>query len=151
MRTLSLRSVPDANSQCTYQFLTCMISMFLRNLFKFGYFTLMLWKCVRNICVCSGYASVPDAYAQQMHQFLTRMLRVCISARCICSACFYGTALCARISTWRVCSVHAPFPDSYAQCTHHWHTCMGLRTFLDYRSAAYRSVLWDFSSHHALL
>jgi hypothetical protein len=27
-------------------------------------------------CVCSGYASVPDSYAQRTHQFLTRMLSV---------------------------------------------------------------------------
>jgi hypothetical protein len=58
---------------------------------------------VRNWCVCSGYAWVPDPYAQDTLKFLTR---------------FEGTALCARISTWCVCSVHAPVPDSYARRIH---------------------------------
>ncbi len=65
-----------------------------------------------------AYASGTDAYAQHAHQFLMRMLRVRISSWCVCSACFKGTALCACISTWCVWSVHAPVPDSYAQCTH---------------------------------
>ncbi len=68
---------------------------------------------------CWAYAKGTDAYA---HQFMMRMLRVRISSWCICSACFKGTALCACISTWYVCSVHAPVPDSYAQCTHQFLT-----------------------------
>jgi hypothetical protein len=103
--------------------------------FRFGIFMLVLSIRVRNWCVCSGYASVPDSYAQRTHQFLTRMLRVRISSWCVCSAFFEGNALCARISTWCICSVHALVPDSYAQHTHQfmtrmlsarissWHTC----------------------------
>jgi hypothetical protein len=92
--------------------------MFWMGLFKFGIFTLILSIRTRIWCVCSGYASVHDAYAQRTQQFLTRMLRVRINSSGVYSACFEGTALCARISTWRICSVHAPVPDSYAQCTH---------------------------------
>ncbi len=125
MRTLSLpisswrvgsvhASVPDAHAQYTLQFLTRMLSMLWRDLFKFGICMLMLSIRVRNWCVCSGYASVPDsyaqlflkgmrslhafvpdAYAQCMHQFLTRMLSV-------------------RITSWRACSVHASLPDVHA-------------------------------------
>ncbi len=101
-----------------------MLSMLWRDLFKFGIFMLMLSIRVRNWCVCSGYASVPDSYAQRTHQFLTRMLRVRISSWCVCSAFCEGNALCARISTWCVCSVHAPVPYSYAQCTHQFLTSM---------------------------
>jgi hypothetical protein len=38
--------------------------------------TLSIW--VRNWCVCSACASVPDAYAQHAHKFLTRMLGISI-------------------------------------------------------------------------
>ena len=122
--------------------------MLWRDLFKFEIFMLMLSIRVRNWCVCSGYASVPDSYAQQTHQFLTRMLRVRISSWCVCSAFFEGNALCERISTWRVCSlaqcthqfltrmlsvrisswsacsVQASVPDVHAQCTHQFLTRM---------------------------
>jgi hypothetical protein len=64
-----------------------------------------------GICICTGNVSVPDG-----------MLSKRISSLPACSACFEGTALCARISTWRVCSVYAPVPDSYAQRTHHFLT-----------------------------
>ena len=101
-----------------------MLSMLWRDLFKFGIFMLMLSIFVRNWRICSGYASVPGSLAQQKHQFLTRKLRVCISSWCVCSAFFEENAICARISTWRVCSVHAPVPDSYAQHTHQFLTRM---------------------------
>jgi hypothetical protein len=117
-------SVPDAHAQYTHQFLTGMLSMLWRDLFKFGFLNLMLSICVRNWCICSGYASVPDSYAQRTHQFLTRILRVHISSWCLCSAFFEGNALCACISTWRVCSVHAPVPDLYAQRRHQFLTHM---------------------------
>ncbi len=108
-------SVPYVYAQHTHQFLTRMLSMLWRDLFKLGIFMLMLSICLRHWCVCSGYASVPDSYAQQTHQFLTRTHRVRISSWCVCSAFFEGNVLCARISTWCVCSVHAPVPYSYAR------------------------------------
>ncbi len=74
---------------------------------------LMLRVRISSWCVCSANATC-----------LTRMPGVRISSSCVCSACFEGTALCARISTWRVCSVHAPVPDSYAQRSHQFLTCM---------------------------
>ncbi len=57
----------------------------LKTLFKFGIFTLMLSIRIRNWWVCSGYASVPDPYAQGV--------RVRISHWCACSTFFEGTAL----------------------------------------------------------
>ncbi len=118
--------------------------MLWRDLFKFGIFMLMLSIRIRNWCVCSGYASVPDSHAQRTHQFLTRMLRVHISYWCLCSAFFEGNALCThistwhaqcthqfltrmlsvRISSWRAYSVHASVPDAHAQCTHQFLTRM---------------------------
>ncbi len=86
-------SVPDAHTQCRHPFLTHMINIILKALFKFGIFTHMLSIHLRNWCICSGDASVPDVYAQQTHQFLTPILRVRISPCCICSACFEGTVL----------------------------------------------------------
>ncbi len=90
-RTLSA-CISSWRARSVHPFLTCMLSMLWRDLLKSGIFTLML-------SVCSGYASIPDTYAQGTHQFLTRMLRV-------------------RISSWRVCSVNpVPVPDP-AQRTH---------------------------------
>ncbi len=97
---------------------------FWRDFLKFGIFTLLLSIRLRNWRVCSKYASIPDAYAQQTYQFLNHMLRVHISSWCIFSACFEGTVFSALISPWRVCSAHAPAPDSYAQHTHHFLTPM---------------------------
>jgi hypothetical protein len=45
------------------------------------------------------HALVPDPYAQCTHQFLTRMLGPCISS-------------------WRVYSSYTSVPDTHAQCTH---------------------------------
>ncbi len=75
MRTLrwACPSVPDACPQCTHQFLTRMLRVRICSWF-----------------VCSGYASVPDPYAQGTHQFLI------------------------RINTWRICLVYAPVPDLYS-------------------------------------
>ncbi len=101
-------SVPDAYTQCTHQFLTHVLSMFRRDLFKFGIFRLIL-----SICVCSGYASVPDKYAQQTHQFLLGMLRVRISMLSM----FWRDLL--KLSY--VCSVHAPY--MLIICISSWHAC----------------------------
>ncbi len=93
---------------------------------------------IRNWCVCSGHASVPEAYAQQTHQFLTLMIRVCINSWFVCSAWCEGTALCALISTqcthrflfsehissWHKCSAYAFVPDAHARCMHKFLTPM---------------------------
>ncbi len=71
---------------CTeYQFLTHMLSMFSRDLFKFFNFYAyaehtreklmrMLMVSISSWCICSANASIPDPYAQGTHQFLMRML-----------------------------------------------------------------------------
>ncbi len=98
LRTSSVHeSIPDAYAQHG-----------LKVLFKVGIFTLMLSIRVRNWCVCSACAPVPDAYAQQEHQFLTRMLCVRISHWCIWSACFEGTALLKIWQSIRIRNFAAP-------------------------------------------
>ncbi len=96
-------SVSDAHAQCTHQFLPRMLSMCWRDLFKFGIFTLMLSIRVRNWCICSGYASIPDPYAQHVLEGLRSV---------------------HTLVPWCVCSMHATVPDSYAQCTHQFLTHM---------------------------
>jgi len=99
--------ISDAHAECVHphQFLTHTLSALNSSLHifsaffewtfsKFWTFSLMLNIHLRNWCVCSKYASVPDAYAQQTHQFLILMLRVHISSWCVFSAmflwdCFY--------------------------------------------------------------
>ncbi len=111
-----------------------------------------LCLCLAYWCICSGYASVPDVYAQQTHRFLMPTLRVRISSWCTCSACFKGTisnfirAFSAWISSWRVCSVYAPNPDAYAKPRHHflmhmlsarissWHVC-SVQTSIPYATS----------------
>ncbi len=79
------------------------------------FLTHMLSECISSWPICSGCASVPDAYAQHFlkgmrsvhtlvpdahvqftHQFLTRMLSL-------------------GISSWRACSVHASIPYAHAE------------------------------------
>jgi hypothetical protein len=94
-----------------------MLSMFWRDLFKFGISTLMLSIRIRNWCQCSGYATVPDAHAQCTHQFLTCMLtrfwRDCTHCTHLFLTCMLGYThqflacmLSICISSWSACSVH---------------------------------------------
>ncbi len=110
-------SVTDTQAQCTYKFLTRMLSMFWRGLFKFGISTLMLRIRIRNWCQCSGYATVPDAHAQCTHQFLTckltRFWRDCAHCTHLFLTCmlsythqFLACMFSICISSWRACSVH---------------------------------------------
>ncbi len=100
--------------------------------FKFWEFlTRMLSRRVRNSCVCSAYASGPDAYAQHAHQFLTHVLSmVCrdlynerplekwkSDAYAEHTHQFLTHMLSMRTSSLRVCSACAPVPDAYAQPT----------------------------------
>ena len=128
-------SEPDAYAQHAHQFLTRMLSMVCRELFQiWNFYTYaehtrkklvrMLSIRVRTWPVCSGYASVPgayaqhlmkgmhsvhalvpDAYAQCMHQFLTCKLSVCISSWHACQHVhqFLKRMLSARINSLRAC------------------------------------------------
>ncbi len=81
-------SVPDSYAQRTNQFLSRMLSVRISSwcvcsaCFEGTALCahISTWReCThqfRTCTVCSGYASVPDANAQNMHQFLTHMLRV---------------------------------------------------------------------------
>jgi hypothetical protein len=106
-------SVPYAYAQYLHQFLTCMLSIFWRDLCKFGIFTLMLSIRERNWCVCSEYAL-----------FLTRVLRVYISSWPICTGYASVPDAYAQHILKGLCSVHAFVPDAYAQCTHQFLTHM---------------------------
>ncbi len=84
----------------------------------------MLSIRVRNRCVCSAYASGPDAYAQHARQFLLCMLSM------VCRDLYnerpfekwktdaYAEHTHQCISSWRVCSACAPVPCTYAQLAH---------------------------------
>ncbi len=113
-------SVCDTYAQWMHQFLMHMLSLFWRDLFKFGIFMFMLSIRVRNWCLCSWYASVPEAYAQRMHhswnahsgyasvpdgysvthQFLTLMI------------------ISARVISWCVCSAYTSIPYFFAEGIH---------------------------------
>ncbi len=109
MRTFGARRISSWYAAlCMHQCHTRMISMIWRDLFKFGIFTLMLSIRVRNWCVCPGYASVPDAFAQGMHKFLMHMLSERIISWCVCSACFEGTVLLKIRLSIRVRNFAAP-------------------------------------------
>ncbi len=63
---INLLLVPDTQAQCTHQFLTRMISMFLRPFSNLEFLRVRNW-CVCSVSswrVCSANASVPDPYAQ---------------------------------------------------------------------------------------
>ncbi len=102
----------DAHAQCTHQFLTSMISMFQ----AFLNFEFLCWAL--SWFVCSYYASVHDAYAQQKRRHVPDPYAQGSSSWCICSACFEGTVVCARSSTCHISSAHTPVPDLYAQRMH---------------------------------
>ncbi len=110
--------ISEAHAELGLQFLTRMLSMLWRDLFKIGIFTLMLSIPVRNCCICSGHASVldtysdnasvPDAHAQDMNQFLMCML--IIFWRDLFK---FHTCIQWHISSWCEWSVQAPVPESY--------------------------------------
>ncbi len=126
-------SIPDAYAQQAHQFLTRTLSehlcstCFEGTFLNLEFLMLMLSIGVRNWCVCSGYTTVPDTYAQRIYQFLTHMLRM------FWRDLFKIGALSAHISSWCVCLVHALVPDAYAQCTHQ---------FLTHMLRVYKTNIW---------
>jgi hypothetical protein len=125
----------------------------------------MLSIRVRNWCVCSVWASVPDAYAQHAHQFLMRMLSmVCRDLFQIWNFYVYTEhtlkklmrMLRVRVSSWLVCSANASVPDLYAQGTHQflmrmlsifWRECALPHQFLT-RMLSVRISSWRACSMH---
>ncbi len=67
--------------------------------------------------VCSGYASVPGAYAQHFLKGMRSVHALVPDVYAQCTHQFLTSMLSMRISSWRACSVHASVPDAYAQCT----------------------------------
>ncbi len=119
-------SVPDAHGLCTDQFLTRIIRMFWRDLFKFGIFMLKL-----IIRICSGYISIPDDYAQQTHSswlvcsgyasvhdaYAQHFLKTLHSGHALVLE-GYANLLSTWSSSWLECSSHASVPDAYPQRLH---------------------------------
>ncbi len=121
--------VPDVHTQCTHQFLTCMLSMFWRDCAQctHQFWTPVLHTLISSWCVCSMYTLVPEPQAQCMHQFLTWMLRankmnIWKFGKLMCTLNMNARKLISmirvRISPWRAHSVHASVPCPYAQCGH---------------------------------
>ncbi len=121
--------------------------MLWRDLFKFGIFMLMLSICVRNWCVCSGYASVPDPYAQGAHQFLTRMFSERISSWMVCSGCASVPDVYGQHFLKGMHYVHAFVPDAYAQCTHQFLTRMLSERISSWRACSVHasSILYAYA------
>ncbi len=105
------------------------------------FLTRMFSERISSWPVCSGCASVPDAYAQHFfkgmrsvhalvpdayaqctHQFLTRMLSVRISSWRACSV--------HASSSWRACSVHASIPCAHAKGIQNEHLKIGKLTLM---------------------
>ena len=81
-----------------HQFLTCMLSEGLSS-----------WP------VCSGCASVPDAYAQHLFKGMRSVHALVPDAYAQCTHQFLTRMLSVRISSWRACSVYASIPYSHAK------------------------------------
>ncbi len=98
-------SETDAYAQGTHQFLTRMLS-----------------ERISSWPVCSGYASVPDAYAQHFLKGMRSVHASVPDAYAQCTHQFLTPMLSVRISSWRPCSVHASVPDAHAQGAHQFLT-----------------------------
>ncbi len=108
MRMLRYASVPDLYAQRTHQFLTCMLSERISSwpvcsgcasvpdAYAQHFFKGMRYVHALIPDVCSVHSLLPYSYAQHTHQFLTRMLSACIIS-------------------CRSCSVHASIPYAHAE------------------------------------
>jgi hypothetical protein len=65
--------------------------------------------------VCSGYASVPGAYAQHFLKGMRSVHALVPDVYAQCTHQFLTRMLSARISSWRACSVHASIPYAHAE------------------------------------
>ncbi len=74
--------------------------------------------------VCSGYASVPGAYAQHFLKGMRSVHALVPDAYAQCTHQFLTRMLSVRISSWLACSACASVPDAHAQCTHQFITRM---------------------------
>ncbi len=88
------------------------------------FLTRMLSERISSWPVCSGCASVPDAYAQHFLKGIRYMHALVHDAYAQCTHQFLTRMLRIRISSWRACSVHASVPDAHAQCMHQFLTRM---------------------------
>jgi hypothetical protein len=128
-------SVTYAYAQLAHQFLTRMLSVVWRDLFQiwnfYAYAEHTRKKLVRMLSirisswpVCSGYASVPGAYAQHFLKGMRSVHALVPDAYAQCTHQFLTRMLSIRISSWRACSACASVPDAHAQGTHQFLTRM---------------------------
>jgi hypothetical protein len=93
--------ISDAHAEHAHQVLTRMLSARISS-----------WP------VCSGYASVPDAYAKHVLKGLRSVHTLVPDAYAQCTHQFLTRMLSARISSWHACSACAWVPDPYSQPVH---------------------------------
>ncbi len=84
----------------------------------------MLSISISSWPVCSGYASVPGAYAQHFLKGMCSVHALVPDAYAQCTHQFLIRMLSVRISSWCACSVQASVPDAHAQRTHQFLTRM---------------------------
>jgi hypothetical protein len=112
--------------QCTHQFLIrtlsarisslCVVSACFEGTFSNLEILRLFWAyALETDGVCSGYASVPFAYAEGTHQFLTRMLSERISSFFVRSGYKPVPDAYVQHGLKGLCSVHALVPDTYTQ------------------------------------
>jgi len=75
----------------------------------------MLSICISSWPVCSGYASVPGAYAQHFLKGMRSVYTLVSDAYAQCTHQFLTRMLSVRISSCRACSVHASIPYAHAE------------------------------------
>ncbi len=75
----------------------------------------MLSERISSWPVCSGYASVSDAYAQHFLKGMRSVHALVPDAYAQCTHQFLTRMLSVRISSWRACSVHASIPYAHAE------------------------------------
>ncbi len=105
------------------------------------FFTLMLslWP------VCSGYVSVPDAYAQHVLKGLRSVHELVPEPYSQCTHLFLTRILCTGIISWREGSAYTLVPDVHAKCTHQFLT----RMFRVYRMNIWQKRKTDAHAENA--
>ncbi len=79
------------------------------------FLTRMPSECISSWPVCSGCASVPDAYAQHFLKGMRSVHALVPDKYAQCTHQFLTRMLSVRISSWRACSVHASIPYAHAE------------------------------------
>ncbi len=123
----------------------------MRNTSNEGLYLLILFSRAR---ICKRLKS-SGIVSSSLCCLCARTVSALINSWCVCSACFEGTfsnfisSFSTRISSWRICSVHAPVPDAYAQRMHQFLTRMHqfLTHMLSARNISLCACWWYTNKH----